>query len=123
PVSDGWVRSGHQANGHNSAIIQVGATYNDLGAATTGVETSPVQIDTSGAATDTIDYVATNQYGLTSTTTRTVIILPAQPGDAPASPIAPPDSATSTPAISDDPATTTSAMNTATTTDATTTAQ
>ncbi|MGA8901229.1 hypothetical protein [Bradyrhizobium sp.] len=88
-----------------------------------GIETSPVQIDTSQAATDTVDYVVADQNGLTSTTTRTVIILPAQEGDATAPSIAPPDSATSTPAISDDPATTTSAMNTATTTDATTTAQ
>ena len=39
-----------------------------------GVATSPVQIDTTEAATDTIDYVATDQYGLTSTSTRTVII-------------------------------------------------
>jgi Domain of unknown function (DUF5011) len=71
------------------AIIQVGDTYNDLGATITGpqadlnlgiqtfvngVATSPVQIDTSEAATDTIDYVATDQNGLTSTSTRTVII-------------------------------------------------
>jgi hypothetical protein len=33
-----------------------------------------VQIDTSQVATDTIDYVATDQNGLTSTSTRTVII-------------------------------------------------
>ena len=60
---------------------------------------SPVQIDTSTAATDTIDYVATDQNGLTSTTTRTVII------EAPS--IAPTDDAS---------------PMTATTTDATTTA-
>jgi hypothetical protein len=35
---------------------------------------SPVQIDTSTTATDTVDYVATDQTGLTSTTTRTVLI-------------------------------------------------
>ena len=35
---------------------------------------SPVQIDTTAAATDTIDYVATDQSGLAATTTRTVII-------------------------------------------------
>ena len=35
---------------------------------------SPGQLDTSQAATDTIDYVATDQNGLTSTSTRTVII-------------------------------------------------
>ena len=73
----------------NPAIVQVGASYNNIGATiigpqadlnlgiTTyinGVETNPVQIDTSAAATDTIDYVATDQSGLTSTSTRTVII-------------------------------------------------
>jgi hypothetical protein len=35
---------------------------------------SPVEIDTSTAATDTIAYVATDQSGLTSTSTRTVIV-------------------------------------------------
>jgi hypothetical protein len=35
---------------------------------------SPVQIETTQAATDTIDYVATDQNGLTATSTRTVII-------------------------------------------------
>ena len=78
-----------QINGDNPALVQVGDTYNDLGATITGptadlnlgittyvngIETSPVQIDTSAAATDTIDYVATDQNGLTSTSTRTVII-------------------------------------------------
>jgi hypothetical protein len=33
----------------------------------------PVQMNTSTAATDTIDYVVTNQTGLTATSTRTVI--------------------------------------------------
>jgi hypothetical protein len=78
-----------QINGDNPAIAQVGATYNDLGATVTGptvdlnlgiqtfvngVAMSPVQIDTSAAATDTIDYVATDQSGLTSTSTRIIII-------------------------------------------------
>lgn len=78
-----------QINGDNPAIIQVGATYNDLGAIITGPQAdlnlgiqaylngssmSPIQIDTSQAATDTIDYVVTDQNGLTSTSTRTVII-------------------------------------------------
>jgi hypothetical protein len=40
---------------------------------------SPVQIDTSTAATDTIDYVAANQNALTSTSTRTVIVEAADP--------------------------------------------
>jgi hypothetical protein len=35
------------------------------------------QIDTTQAATDTIDYVATNSTGLTATSTSTVIIEPA----------------------------------------------
>jgi lysophospholipase L1-like esterase len=78
-----------QISGGNPAIIQVGAAYNDLGATITGpqqdlnlgittyvngIEMSPVQIDTTQVATDTIDYVVTDQNGLTSTSTRTVII-------------------------------------------------
>jgi hypothetical protein len=39
-----------------------------------GAPMNGVQIDTSTEATDTIDYVATDSAGLTSTTTRTVII-------------------------------------------------
>ena len=34
-------------------------------------------IDTSTAATDTIDYIATDQNGLAATSTRTVIVEPA----------------------------------------------
>jgi hypothetical protein len=105
-------------NGDNPAIVQVGDTYNDLGATITGptadlnlgittyvngAETDAVQIDTSAAATDTIDYVATDQNGLTSTSSRTVII------EGPS--IAPTDDASSSP------------EETAITTDATTTAQ
>jgi hypothetical protein len=78
-----------QVNGDNPTILQVGDTYIDLGATITGpqadldlgittyvngIETNPVQIDTSVVATDTIDYVATDQKGLTATSTRTVII-------------------------------------------------
>jgi hypothetical protein len=78
-----------QVNGDNPAIIQVGVIYTDLGATITGpqadlnlgittyvngTEMNPVQLDTSTAATDTIDYVATDQSGLTSTTTRTIIV-------------------------------------------------
>jgi hypothetical protein len=40
-----------------------------------GAQMNPVQIDTSTVATDTIDYVATDQSGLTSTSTRTVIVV------------------------------------------------
>jgi hypothetical protein len=94
-----------EVNGDNPAIVQVGATYNDLGATITGpqqdlnlgistfvngVTMSPVQIDTSAIATDTIDYVATDQNGLTSTSTRTVII------EAPANDNTPPSAATTT---------------------------
>ena len=75
-------------NGNNPAIIQVGASYADLGATITGpqadlnlgIETyvngtieSTIALDTSAAATDTIDYVVTDPQGLTSTSTRTVI--------------------------------------------------
>jgi hypothetical protein len=41
-----------------------------------GAPMSPVQIDTSTVATDTIAYVVTDQSGLTSTSTRTVIVEP-----------------------------------------------
>ena len=79
----------------NPAIIHVGDTYADLGAAVSdaprqagntnrgyktflnGTLVSNIVIDTSQAATDTIDYVATDQDGLTATTTRTVLIEPA----------------------------------------------
>jgi Chaperone of endosialidase/Domain of unknown function (DUF5011) len=108
-----------EINGDNPAIIQVGATYNDLGATITGpqqdlnlgintfvngVPMSPVEIDTSATATDTIDYVATDQNGLTSTSTRTVII------EAPAND----NQATSTPANDNTPPPTSSATSTAT---------
>jgi hypothetical protein len=108
-----------EINGDNPAIIQVGASYNDLGATITGpqqdlnlgistfvngVAISPVQIDTSTAATDTIDYVATDQNGLTSTSTRTVIIeAPANDNQAattPANDNSPPPAATTTAATS-----------------------
>jgi Chaperone of endosialidase/Domain of unknown function (DUF5011) len=110
-----------EINGDNPASIEVGATYNDLGATITGpqadlnlgIETylngspmSPIEIDTSEPATDTIDYVATDQSGLTATTTRIVII------EAPS--ITPADAATSTDATTtdDDAATTTDATST-----------
>jgi hypothetical protein len=78
-----------QINDDNPAIIQVGDTYSDLGATITapladlnlgiktflnGQLTSNIVIDTSAAATDTIDYVATDQIGLAATSTRTVIV-------------------------------------------------
>jgi hypothetical protein len=78
-----------QINGHNPAIVQVGDTYNDLGATITGPEAdinlgiktfvngalvSEIVIDTSAVATDTIDYVVTDNQGLISTSTRMVIV-------------------------------------------------
>jgi hypothetical protein len=60
---------------------------------------SPAQLNTSSTATDTIDYVASDQHVLTSTTTCTVII------DAPS--IVPSDDASSNDATSTDDATTT----------------
>jgi len=78
-----------RVNGDNPAIIYLGDTYSDLGATITGpqadlnldittyvndIEMSPVQIDTSAVATDTIDYVVTDAEGNTATSTRTVII-------------------------------------------------
>jgi hypothetical protein len=76
-------------NGDNPAIIQVGATYADLGATITGpqadlnlgiqtflngVLASNIVLDTNAVATDTIDYVVTDAQGLTSTSTRTVVV-------------------------------------------------
>jgi hypothetical protein len=58
-------------NGQNPAHIHVGDTYSDLGATITGPE-ADIILDTSQAATNTIDYVVTESAGLTST--RTVII-------------------------------------------------
>jgi len=78
-----------EINGDNPAVIQVGASYTDLGATITGPqadlnlgittyvngsEMNPVQIDTTTAATGTIAYVVTDNTGLTATSTRTVII-------------------------------------------------
>jgi hypothetical protein len=72
-----------QVNGDNPAIVQVGATYNDLGATLigpqadlnlgfmtylNGVLTSPLQLDTTQPATNTISYVATDD-GAAATST------------------------------------------------------
>jgi hypothetical protein len=103
-------------NGNNPATIEAGGTYNDLGATITGPQAdlnldivtfvngkqiSPVQIDTTQAATDTIDYVVTDQNGLAATSTRTVIIEPAvapsiMPSNGDSASITPQDAATST---------------------------
>jgi hypothetical protein len=74
--------------GNNPATIYVGDTYTDLGATVTdslghdlsyrtfinGALSGNILIDTSQEATDTIDYVATDTWGNTSTSTRTVNI-------------------------------------------------
>jgi hypothetical protein len=44
-----------------------------------GTPMNPIQLDTTQAATDTIDYVVTDQNGLSSTSTRTVIVEAAPP--------------------------------------------
>ena len=80
-------------NGDNPAVIQIGDSYADLGATVSdtgsgqagdtnlGIKTflngtlvSNIVIDTSSVATNTIDYAATDQAGLTSTSSRTVLI-------------------------------------------------
>ena len=74
--------------GNNPAIIEVGESYSDLGATANdsagndlgikyflnGALVSNIVLDTSKVATDTIDYVATDTYGNTATSTRTVIV-------------------------------------------------
>jgi Domain of unknown function (DUF5011) len=70
-------------------VIHVGDSYADLGATITGPQAdlnlgiktflngklvSKIILDTSQVATDTIDYVATDAAGQTSTSTRTVIV-------------------------------------------------
>jgi hypothetical protein len=96
------------------ADIHVGDTYNDLGAIITapladlnlGIKTflngtlvSNIIIDTGAAATDIIQYVATDQTGHTATSTRTVIVEAApSPGPVPATstPSNPPSDSTAT---------------------------
>lgn len=79
--------------GSNPATVHVGDTYTDLGAIVhdnqghdlsyrtfiNGALSGNILIDTSQAATDTIDYVATDTWGNTSTSTRTVIVQAATP--------------------------------------------
>jgi len=74
--------------GSNPSTINVGDTYTDLGAIVhdnqghdlsyrtfiNGALSGNILIDTSQVATDTIDYVATDTWGNTATSTRTVII-------------------------------------------------
>ena len=78
-----------QINGDNPAYLNIGDSYNDLGATITGpradlnlgVRTflngqlvSNIILDTSAVATDTIDYVVTDSAGNAATSTRTVVI-------------------------------------------------
>jgi hypothetical protein len=65
-----------------------------------GAPTNPVQIDTIAAATDTIDYVVTDSQGLTSTSTRTVIIQAANDNQASSTPDSDNEAATTTAATS-----------------------
>ena len=74
--------------GSNPATINVGDTYTDLGAIVhdnqghdlgyktflNGALVSNIVVDTTQVATDTIDYVATDTWGNTATSTRTVIV-------------------------------------------------
>jgi hypothetical protein len=96
-------------NGNNPAHLSVGDSYIDLGPRITGptqadtnlgIKTflngalvSNIVLDTTAAATDTIDYVATNAAG-TSTSTRTVFV------EAPQEQTPPPTAATSSSATS-----------------------
>ncbi|MGA2496088.1 MAG: tail fiber domain-containing protein [Roseiarcus sp.] len=88
-------------SGDNPAIVDVGASYSDLGATIIGPQAdlnlgiktflngafvSNIVLDTSAVATDTIDYVVTDRRGLTSTSTRIIVVGPAP---------APPSSASS----------------------------
>ena len=100
-----------QINGANPAIIHVGDSYADLGATITGpqadlnlgihtfVGTTPIDqavIDTSTTTTYHINYVVTDQNGLTSTSTRTVIIEPVESTPQPTSSTASTTDATTT---------------------------
>jgi spore maturation protein SpmA len=109
-------------NGANPAHINIGDSYSDLGATITGptqadtnlgIKTflngalvSNIVLDTTAAATDTIDYVATNAAG-TSTSTRTVIIELPTVEAPPTQPTPPPPAGTSSTATSSAATTTT----------------
>ena len=125
-------------NGNNPAHINIGDAYADLGATITGPEAdlnlgiktflngalvSDIVLDTSRAATDTIDYVVTDQNGLTSTSTRTVIVEAAAAAEPPPSTEETLPPTEPTPPAPDTTATTTTTSTTATTTEATSTAQ
>ena len=87
-ISGASTPSSISIQGSNPATINVRDTYTDLGAIVhdnqghdlsyrtfiNGALSGNIVIDTSQAATDTIDYVATDTWGNTSTSTRTIII-------------------------------------------------
>jgi hypothetical protein len=75
----------HAASVRTPSYSDLGATAvdsagNDLGLKyfLNGALVSNIVLDTFAAATDTIDYVATDTYGNTATSTRTVIVEVAQ---------------------------------------------
>ena len=121
-------------NGNNPAHINIGDTYADLGATITGPEAdlnlgiktflngalvSNIVLDTSTTTTATIDYVVTDQNGLTSTSSRTVIVEATAAADLPPSTEETPPPTEPTPPAPDTTATTTTTSTTATTTEAT----
>ncbi|MDP6249648.1 MAG: DUF5011 domain-containing protein, partial [Candidatus Pacebacteria bacterium] len=75
-------------NGNNPANINIGTTYNDLGATVTdnvngnlglttyldGTLVTQITLNTASSTTYTIDYTATDQAGNSATSTRTVIV-------------------------------------------------
>jgi hypothetical protein len=61
-----------------------------------GTLVSNIILDTSQGATDMIDYVATDPTGLAAISTRTILILPAQAGEAPVPPLVPDYTASTT---------------------------
>jgi surface protein with Ig-like domain len=89
-------------NGENPANINVGTTYADLGAQITGptadlnlgihtfvdgTATDPVVIDTTIPGSHTIEYVVSDSSGLTSTSTRRVVVSAAANDNSPIAPV------------------------------------
>jgi hypothetical protein len=60
--------------------VTCGARYGSISA---GASVNPIQIDTSTVATDTIQYVVTDQNGQVATSTRTVIVRAADSASSP----------------------------------------
>jgi hypothetical protein len=70
-----WEGGQHTPRGHGRNSASVNKIEQNLGPKTfvNGKLVSDIVIDTSAAATDTIDYVATDNVGNTATSTRTAI--------------------------------------------------